>query len=325
MAALHAIEAPRAGDVDWGELLREFDVLAGVDQPTRRDILGEALVRELDYGDTLIRLGAPNRSMYLVLEGKLGVFRQAMATEPVAVIGAGETVGELSVLERRPAPVSVMALEASRVVVFSETAFWQLVSASHGFAVRLLKQVAENPRGKDEAWTRGVPTRTDSYERAAMYDAVTAVYNRRWADETIQEIAERRVAFSVVRLEVDDFERVCAEHGPAAGDVLLAKLAALLTRTLRGTDYVARYGVAEFSLILPDAKAESAAMVAERVRRALAAVAFETKDGTVLPRVTISAGAAQHESGQSAAELVTAAGGALARAKEAGRNRVEHA
>lgn len=322
MSALHAIEASRVGDVDWGELLREFDVLAGLDRAAREEILSEALVRDLDYGDTLIRLGAPNRSLYLVLEGKLGVFRQAMATEPVAVVEAGQTVGELSVLERRPAPASVMALEASRVVVFSETAFWRLIDASHAFAARLLKQVSERPRGSDETFTRGAPPRTD-YERAAMYDAATAVYNRPWADETIEELAKRDVAFSVVRLEVDDFEKVGAEHGRAASDVLLAKLAALLTRTLRGTDYVARYGSEEFILILPEAKAESAAMVAERVRRALAAVAFETKDGTVLPRVTISAGAAQHETGQGAAELVAQAGAALARAKEAGRNRVE--
>lgn len=310
--------------MDLWELLSEFDILAGVDVGTRAEILEEALVRELDCGDVLIRQGAPNRSMYLVLEGKLGVFLQALATEPVAVVEAGETVGELSVLDQSPASASVMALEACRVVVLSEAAFWQLITASHAFAVGLLQQLAERMRVNNETFTRTARERSD-YERAAMYDGLTAVYNRRWADATIEQLAKREASFSVVLLDVDHFKSFNDSHGHAAGDLVLTKLAALLTRTLRGTDFVARYGGEEFILVLPEAKAESAAMVAERVRRALAAVAFEMKDGTVLPRVTISAGVAQHRSGQSAAELVKEADAALYRAKDAGRNRVERA
>lgn len=312
------------GPGDLWEIASDLNLLAGVDASTRAEILEEAQLRELDCGDVLIKQGAQNRRMYLVLEGQLGVFLQALATEPVAVVKAGQSVGELSVLDQRPASANVIALEACRVIALSEAAFWRLITASHGFAVSLLQQLAERMRSNNEAFTRTAQERSE-YERAAMYDGLTGVYNRRWADASIEQLAAKNGAFSVVLLDVDHFKRFNDHFGHAAGDFVLTKVAALLTRTLRGTDFVARYGGEEFVLVLPDASAEAAAMVAERVRRALAAVSFEMRDGTDLPPVTISAGVAAHAVGESAADLVKRADAALYRAKDTGRNRVERA
>lgn len=309
-----------AGNDAWCKL-DELPLFAKLDPAARADILDEARVRNLDVGDLLIRQGAPNRCVYLVLEGRLGIFVQALATEPVAVVEPGQTVGEMSVLDHRPADTSVMALETCRVVVLSEAAFWKLITASHEFSIGLLQKVAQRLRASDEA-PRSSLDRSD-YERAAMYDALTGVYNRRWADASLERFVAKGLPFSIVVLDVDHFERFNEEHGRAAGDYVLTKIAALLTQTLRGTDFVARYGESEFILVLPKAKAESAAMVTERVRRALAAVAFEMKDGTVLPRVTISAGVSEFYPGQGVSELVSAAQRALFEAKKRGHNRVE--
>lgn len=302
--------------------LDDLPLFAKLDPATRAAIVDEALLRNLDVGDLLIRQGAPNRCLYLVLEGRLGIFVQALATEPVAVVEPGETVGEMSVLEHGPAEASVMALEACRVVVLSEAAFWKLITASHEFSVSLLQKLAQRLRASDDSVARASLERSD-YERAAMYDGLTGVYNRRWADASLERFVAKGLPFSIVVLDVDHFEKFNEEHGRAAGDYVLTKVAALFTQTLRGTDFVARYGDAEFILVLPKAKAESAAMVTERVRRALAAVAFEMKDGTVLPRVTISAGVAEFEPGQGVSELVSAAKRALFEAKKRGHNRVE--
>src|SRR5690606_17398515 len=177
-------------------------------------------------------------------------------------------------------------------------------------------------RSSDDAVSRTSLERSD-YERAAMYNGLTGVYNRRWADASLERFVAKGLPFSTVVLDVDHFDKFNEEHGRAAGDYVLTKVAALFTQTLRGTDFVARYGDAEFILVLPKAKAESAAMVTERVRRALAAVAFEMKDGTVLPRVTISAGVAEFDPSQGVSELVSAAHRALFEAKKRGHNRVE--
>lgn len=324
MEGTQAAEARQVGRGALSDLLSDFPMFAGVDQKTRAAILDEALVRDVEVGDLLIRQGAPNRCMYLVLEGRLGIFLQALATEPVAVVQRGETVGELSVLDHQPAAASVMALEACRVVVLSEAAFWKLITASHVFSVSLLQQLAERMRASNEMVTRTALERSD-YERAAMYDGLTGVYNRRWADASLEQFVTKGQPFSIVVLDVDHFKRFNDEHGHAAGDYVLTKVAGLLTQTLRGTDFVARYGGEEFILVLPKAKAEAAAMVTERVRRALAAVAFEMKDGTVLPPVTISAGVAEFQPGQGVSELVSTADRALYDAKKRGRNRVETA
>jgi diguanylate cyclase (GGDEF)-like protein len=102
---------------------------------------------------------------------------------------------------------------------------------------------------------------------------------------------------------------------------VLHALAAELTRCVRDSDLVGRFGGEEFVVLLPRATADEACRIAERLRRGAGVV--QVLAGDAIVGVTISIGAAalsQH--GRELFELLAAADLALYRAKDTGRDRV---
>lgn len=312
-----------AGPGLQAESLADFAMLRGVGLAARRELLSGAEVRTLGQREILIEQGRENERMYLVLDGRLGVFLDQVEGEPLAFILAGETVGELSVLDRTPASAHVVALEPSTVLAVPEDVFWQLVNVSHAFSVNLLLKLAERLRANNAAVSRNVKKRRQ-YERAAMFDGLTGIHNRRWLDETLHRMVRRhqrsRQPLALSLIDVDHFKRFNDEHGHAAGDQVLTVVASTLSANLRPTDLVARFGGEEFVILFPDIDAEQAVYAAERVRKAVAAMEVVMPDGTPLPRVTISMGITELADGQTVPEFVKTADLAMYRAKEAGRN-----
>src|SRR5690606_18076360 len=175
----------------------------------RRELLASAQLSELARGDVLIEQGSPNECMFLVLEGELGVHLDQIDTEPVAVIGPGETVGELSVLDGSAASAHVVARTPCRLLAIREEGFWQLTNASHAFAVNLLLKLAARLRANNRAVSRNVQKRRQ-YERAAMFDGLTGIHNRRWLDETLHRMVRRHQKnggpLSVSLIDIDHFK-----------------------------------------------------------------------------------------------------------------------
>jgi diguanylate cyclase (GGDEF)-like protein len=158
--------------------------------------------------------------------------------------------------------------------------------------------------------------------RLAMVDEVTGLFNRR----AFFDLAERELAralrtgapCAVLMLDLDHFKSVNDEHGHRAGDRVLAAFGALLRRSVRPQDVAGRLGGEEFGVLITQAGAKEAAIVAERVRAAAA--------GTLLgglPRVvTVSAGSAVCPAGAALDQALARADAALRLAKAQGRNRV---
>lgn len=307
------------------EALDGFAMLEGVSLTARRELVSASQVRNLTGGEILIEQGSPNDHMYLVLRGELGVFLDHLDGDPVAVIGAGETVGEISVLDGSEASAYVVARGPARLLGMSEEGFWQLTNASHAFAVNLLLKLAARLRANNATVSRNVQKRRQ-YERAAMFDGLTGIHNRRWLDDTLHRMVRRHQGggspLSISLIDIDHFKRFNDVHGHAAGDHVLTVVASTLSTKVRPTDLVARFGGEEFVLIFPDTDVERAAKVADRVRVAVEAQSFVMPDGTELPRVTISMGVTQLAQGQSVPDLLKVADRALYAAKAAGRNRV---
>lgn len=320
-------EAGTIAPVEWlkAEVLEGFAMLEGVGLTARRELLASAEERALTPGAILIEQGVRNASLYLVLEGELGVHLDSPDSDPVAVIGAGETVGELSLLDGSDASAFVVAQTAARLLEVTEGDFWRLTNVSHAFAVNLLLKLASRLRANNAQVSRNVKKRRQ-YERAAMFDGLTGIHNRRWLDETLHRMVKRHEksggSLSVSLIDIDHFKSFNDTYGHAAGDHVLTVVAATLAANLRPTDLVARFGGEEFVIIFPDTSIELAATAAERVRVAIADQTLKMPDGTALPSVTISMGVAQLAEGQTVPDLLKTSDSAMYRAKDAGRNRV---
>ena len=125
---------------------------------------------------------------------------------------------------------------------------------------------------------------------------------------------------AVVALDVDHFKRVNDAHGHAAGDAVLAAVAARAAEALRAGDLLARIGGEEFAALLPGATLEAAAEVAERVRARIGAAPVPAGEARLA--VTVSAGVAALAPAEDGAALLARADARLYAAKRAGRDRV---
>jgi diguanylate cyclase (GGDEF)-like protein len=315
------------GRVDPAELYN-LRVLQGVSLTSIDPLLDRCELRYLATGELLIEQGQPNRVMYMILSGRLGVHLDSADAEPVAHLAAGETVGELSVIDNSPASAFVVAAEPSRLLAVAEGVFWDLVQASHDFAINLLFSLAQRLRANNSTVSNNIRLQRE-FKRNAMVDALTGLYNRRWLDDALPRFVRRYARgdqpLSVLMLDVDHFKTFNDRYGHPAGDRVLVGVAHTLRESIRPTDMVARYGGEEFIVLLPSADAVGASGVAERVREAVSELKLSAADGSPLPRVTISLGGAVLATGQAGEALVAVADAALYKSKQGGRNRVTFA
>jgi len=169
---------------------------------------------------------------------------------------------------------------------------------------------------------RGLERTNEEVSASARTDALTGLGNRRKMDEDLEIFRSRRdryhQPFGVALFDLDHFKTLNDTAGHQAGDDALRRVAAVIRQELRDSDMAYRYGGEELLVILPTSVRRVAA-AAERIRRAVEAAAIphpgRPGEGSV---VTLSAGVADGDLHPSA--CLTAADGALYRAKSEGRN-----
>ena len=161
----------------------------------------------------------------------------------------------------------------------------------------------------------------------AITDALTGLFNRRYMESHLGTLIEQAIArgkpLTALVIDIDYFKSINDTHGHDAGDDVLREFALRIKRSIRGIDLACRCGGEEFVVVMPETDMAVGAMVAERLRRRIAADAFAIKQGAGSVPVTISIGiAALRGKDDNAAALIKRADQALYRAKRDGRNRV---
>ena len=157
----------------------------------------------------------------------------------------------------------------------------------------------------------------------AETDELTGINNRRHffhlAEKELRRCQRTAQGVALLLLDVDHFKQVNDQHGHQQGDRVLCRICHVLRPELRSYDVLGRIGGEEFALLIPQAGAQQALEIAERLRRRVAAIEF----GPLLPelRTSVSIGvAASSAPGEAINGLVARADKALYRAKHAGRN-----
>jgi two-component system, cell cycle response regulator len=161
--------------------------------------------------------------------------------------------------------------------------------------------------------------------QCAQLDGLTGLWNRsyfdkRWSDEVAANQRHGR-PLSLAMLDVDHFKQINDTYGHPAGDAVLQGMSKMLQRECRQEDVACRYGGEEFALVMPDTSPAAALRVCERIREAMAEIAWPRHPERV---ITLSVGL----SGASAAvslnpaQWLELADQNLYLAKRSGRNRV---
>lgn len=145
-------------------------------------------------------------------------------------------------------------------------------------------------------------------QEEALTDVLTGLPNRRALDKRLAEEVRRSARynhpFSLVMMDMDGFKRVNDNYGHALGDTVLRNIAECLRYRVRDTDFLARFGGDEFVLILPETEPKDAALIADKLRNAVADCQHDWPDGKGVD-LAISVGVAAYpRDGRSAQSLL---------------------
>lgn len=156
-------------------------------------------------------------------------------------------------------------------------------------------------------------------------DVLTQLLNRKFLPVVMaKELAyarERGSSFCVLSVDIDHFKKINDALGHEAGDGVLQQLAARLSNSIRGGDYLFRLGGEEFLMVLVDTSLEGGMRVAEKVRKQVASEKVHVPNNQQCD-VTISIGVAAFDGHPDYQRILRQSDAALYAAKSAGRNRV---
>jgi len=175
----------------------------------------------------------------------------------------------------------------------------------------------------------------EQLSRLALTDGLTGIANRRAFDKDLEREWKRTLRdgcqISLLLLDIDRFKQFNDLYGHQAGDDCLRAIAAVVTRAVRATDIVARYGGEEIAIILPDTNSPGAIEAAEKIRSALEALRVPhagnaAGGGWVTASIGVATSLARLGGTMTMPQsLIHAADRALYTAKREGRNRLSTA
>lgn len=161
---------------------------------------------------------------------------------------------------------------------------------------------------------------------AAQRDPLTSLANRQamrtCLDDALAQAQRQQQSLGVMLLEIDDFKMLNDTRGEAEGDVILQRVATVLTESIGPDDRVGRFAAGQFMIVIPACNLYETVMLAERIRKLLCDTPINAGCGPISISASFGVSAASSDPDKVAKPLIEAAQRALHRAKTAGGNRV---
>ena len=168
-------------------------------------------------------------------------------------------------------------------------------------------------------------------KRLVITDDLTELFNQRYfyiqLVKEIERAKRHNRPLSMLLIDIDMFKDFNDKYGHLEGDYVLKKIGEILMKNVREIDMAFRFGGEEFAVLLPDTKHEDAIIVAERIRKAVAANVFYpfTLDGQPdIVSKTVSIGVTEFHVEDNIKSFLKRVDNAMYQAKKSGRNMVIH-
>ena len=124
-------------------------------------------------------------------------------------------------------------------------------------------------------------------------DTLTALQNRRYLLARLPELLASKRPIGLLQIDIDYFKEINDRHGHAVGDSVLREIGQMLAAARRDSDVAVRWGGEEFLLLLREVDSDAVLVIAERLRRDIAAREFTDSWGDKIV-LTCSVGFSLH-------------------------------
>lgn len=139
----------RSKGLDVQAALRAVPYFADLDAGALRDLAAMARIRQYAKGETILWEGEPCDGLYVVLRGRVKVFKRSEVgrEQVLLIIGPGRSFNDVPVFDAGPNPGSVAALDPSTIAILPKAQILRLVESSPAMAMAVIRILAARMRG----------------------------------------------------------------------------------------------------------------------------------------------------------------------------------
>jgi diguanylate cyclase (GGDEF)-like protein len=154
----------------------------------------------------------------------------------------------------------------------------------------------------------------------SIHDVLTGVLNRKALMEKIDDYNNKNKSLGIIMIDIDNFKIINDTYGHLVGDQILKEFTAIISNTIRKSDFVGRYGGEEFLAVIPDLDVDEVKTIAERIRKNIESETFHI--GSLSLKITASLGVYVLTEKTKIEDAIKLADDALYEAKKSGKNKV---
>lgn len=150
---LPGVPARRSAGIQGGDpdaVLLRAALFRGLPTYITMKTVAAGKVIDLADGESILRPGQRNDAIFVVLMGTLEVRLGVLGFDEPVVVGPGDTLGELSIIDGEPASAAVVAVGPARVLAIPEDFFWTMLTPNQTFARNLARLLASRTRASNE-------------------------------------------------------------------------------------------------------------------------------------------------------------------------------
>jgi diguanylate cyclase (GGDEF)-like protein len=314
--------APR--DTRQLSTLSRLGLFGAVDLEQCSGLLVKCQSRSLNPGEMLLYKDQDNHSMYVIVDGHLGMHLQE-DTSAVVTLNPGDTVGEMSVIGGQPTSAFVIAQSKCKVLEIPEALLWEFVSSDLNFAKNLMKLFVRRMLDLNRLLYQRLHEEARNKIKADK-DQATGLYNKQWMKETLPyemtRCSMRNRSLSVMILKIDRYDNFIHSYGSYTANKIFLAIANAVQIQLRGMDMAIKYDEGCIALLLIGTDESQSENVAKRIHTAVNQLVMG--DQKLNEKFTLSVGVAEMAEEDYADLLIARTQAALDRAISEGGNQTSH-
>jgi diguanylate cyclase (GGDEF)-like protein len=309
-------------------VLKSIEIFSDLDEESLSLLFNQMTYRVFKEGEALFNEGDPGEELFCILSGAVSI--QVQITDgkilTISEIESGNFFGEMSIIEHAPRSATCRTKQITECLSLHSDDFNSLIIHHPELAIKIMNRMLAITSGRllnVGTFLSQMVQWGESSRKRAITDPATGLFNRRYMDDTFDNLIARAQnegkSLTYVMFDMDRFGSINAAYGQDFGDKIIVQSAEVFKNTFREQDILIRYGGDEFIFIFPDTDKDTAQTLCNALCTAVRNMTFPEHPDL---RLSCSMGFAcfPHHAIKSE-ELREKADKALYQAKEQGRDR----